>query len=474
MTRGEDDAMFSKTRTGPAQPGPAAAGPIDPAWAWAPYTPDAERPWDLRRAGHLYRRAGFGASWDQLQQALRDGPTKTVDRLVRPGAAGDAFNRTFDGYEGRSIDPGTNSVETLRDWWLRRMIQSPHPLLEKMTLFWHDHFAASSRVKNGWLMAHHVSQLRAHALGRVEPLLAAVVRDPALLLGYAAATNRKSRPEQTIARAWLERFTVGPGQATARDVSETARAFTGRFVLRNQYRELAYERDGGTKTVLGTTGDLSDADIVRITAKHPATARNLARRVYRWLVSEADEPSDALLAPLVEPLAASGDIGRLVETILRSNHFFSPAAYRRKVKSPVELAVGIVRGLDAMVPTTPLGNDLADLGQNLGQPPTSQGWVGGTAWINTATSAGRANLAASLLSGAAPYPGKLDPYAVAKTHGQSTPDAAARWLVDLMLQGDLPPSVTRLVVNSASSGDPTIALRSVAHTLAALPEFQLA
>ena len=112
---------------------------------WAPYEPDAGRPWNLRLAGHLYRRAGFGATWGQLQQALADGPQRTVDRLLRPEADTDAFNQGFDEYDAAAARSG--SADGLRAWWLRRMIHTPHPLLEKMTLFWHHHFADWSKSR---------------------------------------------------------------------------------------------------------------------------------------------------------------------------------------------------------------------------------------------------------------------------------------------------------------------------------------
>jgi hypothetical protein len=214
---------------------------------------------------------------------------------------------------------------------------------------------------------------------------------------------------------------------------------------------------------------------VRITAARPETARHISRRVYRWFVSEIHEPSDALLAPLADRLATDGDIGRLVETVLRSNLFFSTTAYRSKIKSPVALAIGITRLCDSVVPTNQLGNDLADLGQNLGQPPSSHGWPGGTAWVNRATAIGRANLAAAMLAGEGPYAGKLDFQAVDRFHGQPPRDAG-RNLVQLLLDDELPENVKRLVLApmTASKDDPERGRRGVAHLIVALPEFQLA
>ena len=118
------------------------------ARAWQPHRPSAQRPWDLAAAGHLLRRSGFGATWDQLQQSLELGPRRSVDRILTPKADVAKFNRTCDEYAASSSAPAA-----LRAWWLRRMIQTPHPLLEKMTLFWHDHFGISNaKAKNSRLM----------------------------------------------------------------------------------------------------------------------------------------------------------------------------------------------------------------------------------------------------------------------------------------------------------------------------------
>ena len=293
--------MISETR----RHGPAASEtPPDPAWAWAPYVPGATRPWCLRQASHLYRRAAFGASWGQLQQALHDGPGPTVDRLVRPEADVAAFHRTFDAYEAAAIDPDAITADGLCDWWLRRMIQTPHPLQEKLTLLWHGHFSVRNfRVKNGQMMARYVRTLREHAR-RLGPLVSAVLQEPAARLSFDANANRKSKPDLTLARALLERFTLGPGVATERDLGETARALTGLAVLRNQSRvptpraRRGGEGGPGARPVTGLTS--MSQGLPRPT---PAR-RDILRVIYRWFVSEADEPADAMLGrrwPMTSP-----------------------------------------------------------------------------------------------------------------------------------------------------------------------------
>lgn len=473
--------MFTETATTKPKSPPQAAGAgawADPARAWATYEPDAERPWDLRRAGHLYRRAAFGATWDQLQAAIAEGPQRTVDKLLRPGGAPAAFNRVFDGQESSVVDPDSASGETVGEWWLRRMIQTPHPLLEKMTLFWHNHFATSIvKVQNARMMQQYLSLLRSQALGSFKPLLAAIVNDPATLDSLDLGVNTRAHPNENMARALLERFTLGPGKCSERDIREVSRAFTGWSMLRHQRRYVARDHDDGPKTILGQTGNWSGEDVVRILLQQPATPRFVVREVYRWLVSETAEPSDALLAPLAESFAKDYDVAKLVETILRSNLFFSPAAYRQRIKSPIEFALGIVRPMETLLPTAPLVRDLAALGQDPCQPPTIQGWEGGKVWITTATLVARSNLAVALLSGRDPYGVKVDPLAVARRHGRAAAEAAPQFFVDLLLQGDVSPALRDALAKLPSAGDTAAqapALRSLVAQIVALPEFQLA
>ncbi len=451
--------------------------PADPDWAWAPYEPDAQRPWTLALAAHLYRRAAFGAGWEQLQQALADGPQRTVDTLLRPSTDVEVFNRRCD----ESEDAAPGSVDALRAWWLRRMMETPHPLLEKTTLFWHSYFAVNAGpVNNPGLMKEYVRLLRSRALGSFGSLLPAIARDPAMLVWLGADVNRKAAPNDSFVRPLLETFTLGPGHFTEEDVREAARAFTGRFVLRGQLRYLSQEHDETVKRILGCEGSFTAEDVTRILLEEPATARTVVRRLYRWLISETEEPNDARIAPLAESFAKDFNVEKLVETMLRSNLFFSPQAYRQRVKGPLEFGLGLVKALEGMVSATQLAQDAANLGQDLCRPPTVKGWTGGRYWINTAALVGRHNLAASLLHSGQPYDGKLDSWAVAQRHGYTTPEAAARFVLDLLVQTDLEPGVReallRNVQTPATNGDggAGATLRRLAYTVATLPEYQLA
>jgi len=446
---------------------------VDPNWAWAAYEPDAQRPWTLALAAHLYRRAGFGANWQQLQQALAEGPQATVSRLLSPEVDAAAFDRTYDGYEG-----GVGSVNGLRAWWLRRMIETPHPLQEKMTLFWHGHFATNgASLKQARLMREHLQLLRQHALGSFALLLQALARDPALLQWLGADANRKATPNESFVHPLLETFTLGPGQFSDDDVREAARAFTGWFVLRDRLRYLPREHDEGTKRILGQAGEFTGEDVIRIVLEQPATARMLVRKLYHWLICETQEPSEDLIAPLAESLAQGYIIADVVETILRSNLFFSSHAYRQRIKNPVEFAVGIVHALEGMVSTTALAEDVAGLGQDLCHPPTVQGWPGGQHWIDSVTLTRRHNLVSALLQDGDPYGDKLDPWAVAQRHGGADAESAAQFLLELFLQDDFDPGVRKILLRSAreeASTDKVAALDRLACAAVTLPEYHLA
>jgi uncharacterized protein DUF1800 len=450
---------------------------VDPQWAWKPFDPCAKQPWNLRWAGHLYRRAAFGATWKQLQQALADGPQKTVDHLLHPKLDIDGFDKELGEYESSAAK--SESAEGIRAWWLRRMILTPHPLLEKMTLFWHGHFALSNtRVKNAQLMYQYICLLRQNAMGGYESLLNGISHNPAMLISLDSEKNRKAQPNENYARELLQSFGLGPSNFTENDVSETARAFTGWFVMKNQCRFIPREHDEGTKKILGEEGNFNSKDAIRTVLRQPAAPRFVIRKLYRWFISEIEEPSDSLIAPLEESFAIDYNIENLISTMLGSNIFFSQIAYRKRIKSPVEFALGIIQGLEENVSTTQLGQDLAALGQNLYHAPTIKGWQGGRHWINSSTLLGRCNLANALLSDKSLYSGKLSPLAIAEKHGFSALDSAGQFLLDLYLQGDLDSDVRESLHGkqplSDSESDYSLELRQYAHQVFSLPEFQLA
>lgn len=451
----------------------------DPDAAWAPWTPgeDAGGAWSAVHAGHLHRRAGFGADWEPLRAAERSGPEAAVDGLVRPSADADAFDRRMDEMEALAGDAPDAPV--VRSWWLRRMVETPHPLLEKATLFWHGFFGVGmERLPDPSFFPRHLRTVRRHALGRFDEMLRAVLAEPAIYAANGAEHNRKAKPSLGFARRLLENWTVGPGAFSERDVSETARAFTGWTVRRGELVFVDREYDAGAKTVFGDGGAADREALVGILLRQPALARQIVGRLYRCFVSEGEEPGEELVLPLAQAFSRDFDLSALLATIFRSKHFYSAAVRRSCVKSPVEFAVGLLRSLEGGVPGIQFGGDIAALGQDLCEPPTSRGWFGGRFWIDPATLAGRANLAHAMLSGAGDYQGKIRLAELARKHGIETPERGVAFLAELLLQGEADGAggAVREALEASlgpAAGGLEERMAQTAYRIATLPEFQL-
>ena len=406
----------------------------DPARAWAPFEPCRDDPWDRPRVAHLHRRAGFAAPWATLERDLRDGPEASVERLLHgeattaDGKPAAEFAPLMDEM-GRQLAPGA-TLARLQGIWLYRMIFTPHPLRERMTLFWHNHFATSNlKVQNTALMQRQNDLLRAHALGDFQALLAAIGRDPAMLIWLDSTANRKAKPNENYAREVMELFTLGRGHYTEKDIQEAARAFTGWFVVRDRFQEVPAQHDDGEKSILGRSGKFDGGDLPRILLEQPACAEFLCAKLVRAFITEVDPVTPALIAPLARSFRDSGhDIKAVVRLILRSNLFHDPGIRRRRVKSPVEFAIGTIRALEVLKPTVP-ADALADacgrMGQNLYAPPSVAGWDGGPAWANSTTMLTRANFVIALLADK----GRCDVEKLAKRHG-----SPPTFLIDLLVQ----------------------------------------
>ena len=317
---------------------------IDPAEAWKPWQPTDSDPWSRKWAAHLYRCAAFGAGREDLIEADRLGPQGTLDLLLngRP-YAGEIEETLVD--IGRIAAERDDSGEQLRGWWLYCMLQGGHPLREKLTLFWHNHFATSlAKVQDTTLMFRQNCLLRKHGPGRFGPLLQAISRDGAMLVWLDSNSNVKGKPNENYARELMELFSLGVGHYTEKDIREAARAFTG---WRTDGESFTFDprlHDDGRKTVLGQTGAWDGGDVVRIVLEQPAAARFLVRKLYHAFISEKSVPPDALLEPLCESFRKSDyDIAALVRTILASRHFYSAHAFRQRIKGPVEYVLGAVR-----------------------------------------------------------------------------------------------------------------------------------
>jgi hypothetical protein len=479
---------------------------IDPAEAWQPWQPSAADPWGRKWAAHLYRRAGFGPSRADLLEAERLGPRGTLDLLLqgRQPLAEEIVETLID--VGRLAAEGEESGDQIRGWWLYCMLQGAHPLREKLTLFWHNHFATSlAKVQNPTLMFRQNCLLREHALGRFGPLLQAISRDEAMLVWLDSNSNVKGKPNENFARELMELFSLGVGNYSEKDIREAARAFTGWRTEGNGFAFDARLHDDGPKTVLGQTGAWDGGDVVRIVLEQPSAARFLIRKLYQFLVSEKTVPPDSLLEPLCESFRKSDyDIANLVKTMLASRHFYSRHAFRQRIKGPVEFVLGAVQAVYRRygeeetdyrpLPQQVLVGRISAMGQGLFAPPNVKGWPGGSSWLNTATLLERDNFAEALAMGtlwttpspepkAAPVPvpsflerlfrlptkpvapadtpeepaptRAFDPARLLAEEGVSRPEEIVRVLLDLYLPGGVRPEARAKLVAFVARGNPT-------------------
>jgi len=464
----------------------------DPNWAWQPYQPSEAAPWNTRRAAHLLRRAGFGGTWSEIQTAVAAGPEATLERLFAGGPDTAAFDA-----EARSTIASLIAVGGKQDlpaWWLFVMLHGGHPLREKLTLFWHGHFATSAaKVTDQQLMLEQNELLRKHALGNFRELVGAMGRDTAMLLWLDSSVNRKGRPNENFAREVMELFCLGTGHYTERDVKEAARCFTGWEVHNNRFWYNAAQHDAGVKQVLGARGNFDGDEVIDVLLEQPAAARFVVRKLFRFFVAD-EEPSDAAPAgtpnstaarpsdEFIEPLAArfraSGyDVADVLRTMLSSNYFYSEAALGRRIKSPIEFAVGLIRGLEGKTDHYALAADLAALGQQVFYPPTVKGWNGGREWITTYSLLSRTNLVAALVGGGGRYGRTLGLDRSPALADVSDAGELVERLTALLLGVDVPAAVRKSLEKIAvrQAGEDEYARRGrVVHALASLPEFQLA
>ncbi len=238
---------------------------------------------------HLLRRAGFGTTPSELDQYVQLGYDGAVDRLINYDQVADnypAYDASEDSAKGRK------GVGELQLWWLNRMLTTPRPLQEKMTLFWHGHFATAVSKVNQIRWLYNQNQLfRSNALGPFQTMLGNVSKDPAMMFWLDSQTNRKGSPNENYGREVMELFTMGIGTYTEQDVKEGARALTGWTVKRTDDSStfVPGRFDDGVKNYLGHQGNLGLDDVVSILAGSSNTANFLGRKLARFLISDAPD-----------------------------------------------------------------------------------------------------------------------------------------------------------------------------------------
>ena len=401
--------------------------------------------WDLSKAKHLLERAGFGGTPEQVELLFNLGLSKAVEHLVhyenisidnmpefdesdihdpglinfppsRPATTklaketGEALGIKVKESGNRKLQPIVNKfffwlrasrLETKRVayWWADRMINSPRPLEEKMTLFWHNHFANNeTKVRDYRKLLLQNKTFRLHATGNFKNLIIAAAKDPAMLYFLDAGQNVKGSPNENFAREIMELFTLGVGNYEEIDIREAARAFTGWNTNDLEFVVNTNQHDADIKTILNKTGNFSGEDVIDILLTQDAASRFIATKIYKEFVN--DNVNNDIIEDYARILKSNNyELKPLLSAIFLSKDFYSQQNIGSHIKSPVELVISTYRklGLNNTPGVPDFNQSTTAMGQTLFWPPTVAGWAGGRSWITPALLMERGNFARSFL-----------------------------------------------------------------------------
>jgi Protein of unknown function (DUF1800) len=430
---------------------------------------------DIALMAHLMRRAGFGASRDELEARAERGYEATVEELLNPQAEPVdryAFLRYHPGFWKPITSPGMGSAA-----WFHTLLNTQRPLEEKMVLFWHQVFATGqSKVDHWHELIAQVDMFRERGMGNYCDLLVELAKNPAMIYWLDNCDNHSHAVNENWGRELLELFSMGVGNYTETDVREASRAFTGWTIAlappRGYYNRWDWEfeyieadHDDGEKTFLGHTGRFDGEDIIDIICQQPATAQFVARHLYNFFVAdEVPVPSWQVTPPrdpqaietLTQAFTASHYDIRAVLRVLFHSDFFKNARFAR-IKSPAEVVVGILRlAGDAEFPAPGIGNlakQPSYMGQDLLNPPSVEGWHTGMEWINSGTLMKRINFAADVL-GDISRPGICAMVERLKAQGDLSPEAFVDSCLDLIGPLEVRPETRQQLVDHASEEGP--------------------
>ncbi len=405
----------------------------------APFDPNNFGYWE---AAHLLQRAGFGGTPEQVLTLTEMGLDGAVDHLVDwtrvpdpiddPGFKSDimrpptAQERNQLRMARRNGDESAREtarmlrqqrqredrrqMATARSWWLQRMIETSRPLQEKLTLFWHGHFATGYRaVEDSWHLLMQNQMFRENALGNFkDTLVHGIIRDPAMIKYLNNNQNRRGAPNENLARELMELFTLGEGNGYSEDdIKEGARALTGFTFEDDAFTFNRRNHDEDTKTIFGRRGNWSADDFVELIFTRPTSSTWICWKLYRFFIDDAADSTDQSMA-VVNAMAKTlqrqdWNIRPVLKEVFKSKHFYHPTRQGTQVKSPVQLVVQACRSMNLPARNVRrLSEACTMMGQSLFAPPSVKGWDGGTAWINTSTLFTRQNTLVYLLTGREP------------------------------------------------------------------------
>jgi uncharacterized protein (DUF1800 family) len=493
-------------------------------------TPLPGSKWNDATAAQLLNRAGFGGTPDEIERTRQKGLAAAVRDLVevKSNAANlpapawahprniraqrmeiKAAKERGEDFQSKvrqvRMMEGDEIVD-LRRWWLDRMLNGPAPLLEKITLFWHGHFATSiQKVRDAYWMWQQNDTLRRNALGNFGALVKKISRDPAMMIYLDLQQSQQEHPNENWARELMELFTVGIGNYTEQDIRESARAFTGYRIdfTTQQFRFAPFQQDHRPKTFMGRTGNLNGDDIIDILVSKPACAQFIGRKLWRFFVE--DEPSSAIVDSVAATIRSHNfEVRPILREIFTSAEFYSDRVMGNQIKSPVQYIVQTSKLLAAPAPAPVAAqNAMRQMGQILFAPPNVKGWDGGKEWISTSTLLFRYNFANYLVNGDAILPPNLqqrrqgadvgfgraaqlaqqikrDPMDVAKVVPPEI-RTKPREVVDLLAKrlfptrpGDKEIDAFVKYLETRGSEETDATLRELIHLMMSTPQFQLA
>ena len=402
---------------------------------------------DQRCALHLLQRAGFGGTPQQAQALADLGIEEAVDYIVDYKKLADPDPPKVDDYDKDIIKPATatersairaarnsgdekmvdqyrmerqrrqrvdrKQIAEMEQWWIRRFVSTPRPLEEKLTLFWHGHFATGYRtIENSYHMYLQNMFFRKNAMGNFkEDLVRGIIHDPAMIKYLNNDKNKKQAPNENLARELMELFTLGEGDGyTEDDIKEGARTLTGFTVEDDDFVLRSNLHDTGTKKIFGRTGRFDGDDFIDLIFTRPSASTFIIEKLYRFFVNDLPHGETADSKAFIRALSKKfkqndWNIKPVIKAVFLSQHFYEEVNRNAIIKSPVQLIVQATRSLNPpqrkkMALTLAVASDI--MGQRLFAPPSVKGWDGGRSWINTSTVFMRQNTLLYLLTGQRP------------------------------------------------------------------------
>ena len=409
---------------------------------------------DIALMAHLMRRAGFGASRDEIEARAWKGYEATVEELLHPELHSPVDPYTLLRYQPASLLPGGQPPMGNVNW-MYHLVNTKRPLEEKMALFWHHVFATgNSKVDNYDQLLEQINLFREHGMGNYGDLLSEVAKNPTMIFWLDNQQNHGTAVNENWGRELLELFSLGVGNYTEKDVREASRAFTGwtfetkiprapygRFPWKFEYRP--EDHDDGEKEFLGHKGRLNGEDIIKIILQQPACARFICRHMYNFFVADEPQVPAWSIEPPRDPEALEALAGVFrdsnydIRTTLRflfNSDFFKNARFKH-VRSPAEVVAGTLRLVGGHEIPFPgygeLSMNTAYMGQDLLNPPSVEGWHTGREWINSGSLMARINFMAEKI-GNTSLPGVRSIVDRLKSRGSLNPEQLVDGCLDLL------------------------------------------